>query len=170
MAASLSQKLAERIPEANGRYHRLVLVVGPARSGKTAALSALAASQGWPRINVNLQLAERLLELTQKQRAVRVAGVLDDLVRATTADVVLLDNLEMLFAVELTQDPLRLLQGLSRHRTVLASWPGSFDGSVLSYAEPGHREFKKYSNPDAVVVHAIETNQIDAIISRGDNA
>jgi hypothetical protein len=137
-------------------YHRLVLVVGPAGSGKTAAQVELGETNGWPRINVNLQLAERLLELTQKQRAVRVAGVLDEILKATAADVVLLDNVEMLFAVELAQDPLRLLQGLSRNRTVVVAWPGAFDGEVLTYAEPGHREFKKYSTVSAVVVRTNE--------------
>lgn len=154
MAAPLSIRLLDRLPDAAGLYHRLVLAVGPARSGKTEALTELATANGWPRINVNLRLAERLLDLTQKQRAVRMPGILDDVVRAEAADTVLLDNLEMLFAVELSQDPLRLLQGLSRNRTIVASWPGSFDGRTLTYAEPGHREFRKYPSPQAVVVSA----------------
>lgn len=152
MTPSLSARLSECIPNASDYYHRLVLAVGPARSGKTGALAELADSRGWPRINVNLQLAERLLDLTLKQRAVRVAMLLDDIVSSTGSEVVILDNIEMLFAVELSQDPLRLLQGLSRNRTVVASWPGSFDGQTLTYAEPGHREFKKYSTTQAVIV------------------
>ena len=105
---------------------------------------------------MNLELAERLLDLTHKQRAVRVAGLLDDIVKAVALDVVVLDNIEMLFAVELAQDTLRLLQGLSRNRTVVASWPGSFDGQALTYAEPGHPEFKKYAAPEAVIVRAAD--------------
>lgn len=38
MAPPLSYQVAERVSEASQLYHRLVLVVGPARSGKTAAL------------------------------------------------------------------------------------------------------------------------------------
>ena len=72
MMLPLSSRLDESIPSANGLYHRLILVVGPARSGKTVALTELADAKGWPRVNVNLQLAERLLDLTQKQRVVRV--------------------------------------------------------------------------------------------------
>ncbi len=161
MTLPLSSRLDESIPSASGLYHRLVLAVGPARTGKTGALAELANSKGWPRINVNLQLAERLLDLTQKQRAVRVAGLLDDIVKAAASDVVLLDNIEMLFAVELAQDPLRLLQGLSRNRTVVASWPGSFDGQALTYAEPGHREFKKYAAPQAVIVNTADAQPTD---------
>jgi hypothetical protein len=150
----LSARLLERIPDADSLYHRLVLAVGPPRSGKTEALTELAASKGWPRINVNLQLAERLLDLTQRQRAVRVAGLLDDIAKSAAADVVLLDNIEILFAIELSQDPLRLLQGISRNRTIVVAWSGAFDGHALTYAEPGHREFKKYTVIQAVVVNA----------------
>lgn len=169
MAASLSRRLLERIPDAKGLYHRLVLAVGPARTGKTAALTELSTAQGWPRINVNLQLAERLLDLTQKQRAIRVAGLLDDIVKAALSGVVLLDNIEMLFAVELAQDPLRLLQGLSRNRTVVVSWPGSFDGQAITYAEPGHREFKKYSAPQAVIVSTADTQPTDVATAKEEN-
>ena len=37
----------------------------------------------------------------------------------------LLDHLEILFDPALEQDPLRLLQGVSRDRTVVAAWPGT---------------------------------------------
>lgn len=154
MATPLWMRLLERIPDANALYHRLVLAVGPARSGKTEALTGLATAKAWPRINVNLQLAECLLDFTHKQRAIRLAGLLDDIVKSVAADVVLLDNIEMLFAVELAQDPLRLLQGLSRNRTVVVAWPGHFDGRALTYAEPGHREFRRYTTPQAVVINA----------------
>lgn len=169
MASQLSQSLLDRIPDAQGLYHRLVLAVGPARTGKTGALKDLSEVKGWPRINVNLQLAERLLDLTQKQRAIRVAGLLDDIVKGAASDVVLLDNIEMLFAVELAQDPLRLLQGLSRNRTIVASWPGAFDGRALTYAEPGHREFKKYAAPQAVIVSTADAQPSDMTTAQENN-
>jgi hypothetical protein len=168
MALSFSTRIAESVPIAAGQYFRLVLAVGPARSGKTQALIELAEARGWSRINANLQLSELLLDLNKKQRAVRIAGLLDDIVKAKPSDVVLLDNIEMLFAVELAQDPFRLLQGLSRNRTVVASWPGSFDGHVLTYAEPGHREFKKYVAPQAVIVVVADANPTDVSVAQED--
>ena len=113
-------------------------------------LTELSAHHNWPRVNVNLRLSERLLELTHRQRATRVANILDDMVRAAQSDVVLLDNIELLFAEELSQDPLRLLQSLSRNRAIIAAWPGSFDGACLTYAEPGHPEARRYQTPQAV--------------------
>ena len=152
VAGSLSLMIEEILPRTTDAYYRLILAVGPARSGKTAALAEITTRHNWPRLNVNLRISEKLLELTHRQRAVRVAGILDDIVREEESNVVLLDNIELLFAVELAQDPLRLLQSLSRNRTVVAAWPGSFDGKTLTYAEPGHPEARRYPTPQAVIV------------------
>lgn len=154
LAGSLYDRILRALDTASESYHRLVLAVGAAGSGKTEALIELAGENGWPRLNVNLELSEQLLELTQKQRAVRVAAILGDMVRARISDVVMLDNIEMLFAVDLAQDPLRLLQGLARNTTIVAAWPGHFDGNALTYAEPGHPEARRYLAPQAVVVMA----------------
>jgi hypothetical protein len=83
------------------------------------------------------------------------------MVRAEKSDVVLLDNIELLFAEELAQDPLRLLQALSRNRAVVAAWPGGFDGKYLTYAEPSHAEARRYQTPQAVIVKAGGADQPD---------
>lgn len=158
MAASLSSQIQDVLPKTQDTYYKLILAVGPARSGKTAALTGLAAKHKWPRVNVNLCLSEKLIELTHRQRAVRVAGILDETVRSKNSNVVLLDNIEMLFAAELAQDPLKLLQSLSRNRTIVAAWPGNFDGSALTYAETGHPEARRYPTPQAVIV---SVDQVD---------
>jgi hypothetical protein len=161
VAAPLSSQIEDVLPKTQDTYYKLVLAVGAARSGKTAAFAELTAKHNWPRLNVNLCLSEKLLELTHRQRAVRVAGILDDTVRDENSSVVLLDNIELLFATELAQDPLRLLQSLSRNRTIVAAWPGHFDGASLIYAEPGHPEARRYPTPQAVIVKAGETDQRD---------
>jgi hypothetical protein len=152
MAAALSQRIADQVPGAATAYHRLILVTGPPRTGKTTALRELHADHSWPVININLSLSERLLELTTRQRSLKVAGILGKLAKEVDADVVILDNTEVLFSLELKQDPLRLLQGLSRNRTVIAAWAGEHQGSKLTYAESGHPEYRPYSNPDAIIV------------------
>jgi hypothetical protein len=131
-------------------YHRLVLVVGPARSGKTRLLQAAATANGWPLVNLNQRVSELLLELTHRQRALRVPRLVGDVLGSTGADVVLVDNLELLFSPDLAQDPLRLLQGLSRNLTVVASWPGAMVGTQLTYAEPSHPEYRRYPELDTL--------------------
>ena len=156
-ADNVKSNIQIALNELDGSYYRLVLVVGPAGSGKTRTLVKLTETQRWPRLNVNRQLAERLLDLTPKQRTVQTASVLEDLVRETTAEGIVLDNLEILFAVDLALDPLRLLQQLSRHRVIVAAWPGGYDGQTLTYAEPGHPEARRYLHPDARIVPAVAT-------------
>jgi hypothetical protein len=161
VATLLSTRIQDVLPKTQETYYKLILAVGSARAGKTAALTELAAKHKWPRVNVNLRLSEKLLELTHRQRAVRAAGILDDILRDENSNVVLLDNIELLFAPELAQDPLKLLQSLSRNRTIVAAWPGNFDGAALTYAEPGHPEARRYPTPQAVIVSAGEADRPD---------
>ncbi len=152
MAPPLSRQIAERVAEAPLLYHKLVLVVGPAGSGKTAALCDLHDERAWPLLNVNLLLSQRLLELTARQRALRVVRIVDDIVAEIDADPIMLDNIEMLFHPDLQQDPLRLLQSLSRNRTIVATWRGALRRGALTYASPDHPEFRRFHDPQALVV------------------
>ena len=161
MVTSLSTQIQDVLPKTQDSYYKLILAVGPTRTGKTAAITEFAARHKWPRVNVNLCLSEKLLELTHRQRAVQVAGILDDTLRDENSKVVLLDNIELLFATELKLDPLRLLQSLSRNRTIIAAWTGNFDGAALTYAEPGHPEARRYQAPQALIVMAGEFDQPD---------
>lgn len=154
MASKLASRIAEEVARATPLYHRLVVVVGPPGSGKTSALRELHAERGWPLLNLNLALSERLLEYATRQRALKVSALAEDLVAATGAEVVQLDNLEMLFHPDLKLDPLRLLHTLSRHRTIVASWRGHRDGAALTYAAREHREYRRCDAADARLVEA----------------
>jgi Cdc6-like AAA superfamily ATPase len=143
--------LERAIEQAAGQYHRLVVLAGAPGSGKTAALQSVAQKLGCPLVNVNLELTKRMLELTRTQRSRQVERLLKDVI-AASGDVVLLDNLEVLFDPALEVEPLRLLQVASRNRTVVASWNGSYRDGTLNYAEPGHPEFVQLKQTDAVVI------------------
>jgi len=145
-------KLEQAIEQAASQYYRLVVLAGAPASGKTAALQSVAKKLGCPLVNVNLELSKRMLELTRTQRSRQVERLLKDVIAAATGDVVLLDNLEILFDTALEVEPLRLLQVSSRNRTIVASWNGSFRDGTLAYAEPGHPEFIQFKQTDAVVI------------------
>ena len=144
MTRPLVEEVIEKIGEAGSRYHRLVLVVGAAGTGKTAALMTIAGRIGAPLVNVNLELSRRMLDLAERQRPLRVRRLLDRTVAECKCDVVLLDNLEILFDTALRQHPLRLLQDLSRSKVVAAAWNGSLEGDHVRYAAPGHPEHRRY--------------------------
>jgi hypothetical protein len=151
MAEPIQDKIKRSLQAAEGLYHRLVLLVGDTGSGKTRVLREVAQDLGTKVINVNLALSAELLELTAKQRALRLPGILDQIVDKEQSPVVL-DNIEILFDKDLEQDPLRLLQGISRNRSVVASWNGTTVGSKLIYAETGHPEYRSYDLVDLTIV------------------
>ncbi len=156
MVRTLSRRIAEQVPAAAVLYHRLILVVGPPRTGKTTSLRELADERSWPLLNVNLSLSGRMLELTSRQRALRLPRLLGHAAKEHGSDVLILDNIEVLFSPELKQDPLRLLQGLARNRTVISAWAGVYEGDSLTYADPTHPEFRRYHKPGIVIVPTLD--------------
>src|SRR6202795_1316791 len=133
-------KLEQAIEQAAGQYYRLVILAGAPASGKTTALQSVAQKLGCQLLNVNLELSKRMLELTRTQRPRQVERLLKEVIAAAPGDVVLLDNLEVLFDTSLEVEPLRLLQVSSRNRAIVASWNGGFQAGTLTYAETAHPE------------------------------
>jgi len=154
MPELFTEKIIEEIEQAPELYHRLVLVVAPSGSGKTLALREVQQSLGAPLVNVNLEVSRRMLDLTARQRALQGSSLLEDILREVESEVVLLDNMEILFEVSLKQDPLRLLRGLSRNRTIVATWNGEIKDNFLIYASPEHPEYHRYPRTEIIVVEA----------------
>ena len=152
MAEPLADQIVRQAEQASELYFRLILVVGPAGTGKTEALRDVRTRMAAPLVNVNLELSRRMLGMTERQRALQVARLLEEITGEAGGDVVLLDNVEILFDVSLKQDPLRLLQGISRNRTVVAAWNGTLESDHLTYAMPGHLEHRRYAVRDFLVV------------------
>jgi ABC-type uncharacterized transport system ATPase component len=151
MAEPLADKIMRKVKQLDELYHRLMLVVAPSGAGKTTALQDVRDHTGAPLINVNLELSRLMLDLTQRQRALQLPRLLREIVDKDADKMTLLDNTELLFDVDLKQDPLRLLQGLSRNKTVVASWNGAIIDGFLTYAEPFHPEFRRYPVHDFLV-------------------
>ena len=145
-------QIRERLSGVAEIYNRLVLLVGHSGSGRTALIRELADAEGVPVLNVGLEISQRLLELTERQRVLQLPQLLEEAVEAFPSKLTLLDNTEVLFNTALKQDPLRLLQGLSRDRTIVASWLGEIDGHHLTYAVPEHPEFRQYPSADLLIV------------------
>jgi len=152
MAEPLADSVMKRVSQVAELYHRLVMLVGPAGAGKTVALQDVQARTSAPLININLELSRRMLGLTERQRALQLPRLLAEVVATAPGEVILLDNIEVLFDVSLKQDPLRLLQGLSWNKTILAAWSGSIDGEHMLYATPDHPEYRRYPARDLLVV------------------
>lgn len=152
MAEPFADQLIEKIGQAAFLYHRLVLLVTPPGGGKTSGLQDVHKRTQAPLINVNLELSRLMLDLTERNRVLQLPGLLSNILDSFPGDVALLDNVELLFDVSLKQEPLRLFQGLSRNRTVVAAFSGSIEGEHIVYAAPDHPEYKRYPIKDFLVV------------------
>ena len=111
MAEQIENKLIRSLKAAEDLYYRLVLVIGKSGSGKTSVVKNVAKRNNAEIININLRLSKELLELNEKQRRLKLSEILLGVVK-NNGDKVFLDNIEILFDVELKQDPLRLLQNM----------------------------------------------------------
>jgi hypothetical protein len=152
MSQVVIHQLREAAAAAASRYSRLVLLVGPAGSGKTPILQQLAGQQHWPLISLSAALARALQDVAPDRRPHEVLPLLRDLLPQGT---VLLDNTELLFSPQLAQQALPLLRMLARDRTLIVSWNGTLDAAGrLCYAVPGHAEYRTYDTPDALIVPA----------------
>ena len=161
MVGIIQDKIKQSIKASDVLYHRLALLVGETGSGKTGVLQDVASELGTSVVNLNLVLSSELLELTARQRVLRLPEILGQIADKASSPLIL-DNIEILFDRDLKQDPLRLLQGVSRNRTVVASWSGKYIAGRLLYAETGHPEYRSYDLIDALIVGMDGTITVDS--------
>ena len=155
MVKPLADQIMGKISGVAKLYYRLILVIAPAAAGKTTSLRDVRDRTGAPLVNVNLELSRRMLELTERQRSLQVLGHLREIVANCSGEMILLDNIEVIFDVTLKQDPLRLLQGLSRNKTIVAAWNGTIVDNSLIYGVPTHPEYRRYPIQDFLVASEV---------------
>ncbi len=153
MLSNQESELIRAAEIAEGLYNRLVLVVGPAGTGKTNRLKAL----NQPVQNVNLAMSALMLDLPLRRRPLDAPRLLSDLIDSAPASPVVLDNLELLFDTSLQLDPLACLKLASRNRTIVASFPGVFEDGHLIYAESQHPEYRRFPADDLLIVNLSPT-------------
>ena len=148
----ITNDILYRLNRISQLYYHLILVAGPVGSGKTTVLRYVSKQIDSPIINLSLELSGRMLDLTYTQRSLKLRQLLDDIIDDSISEIIILDNLEILFDVSLKQDPLRILQSLSRNKTMIAGWNGIIQDKILFYAKPGHPEHRKYQVQDFIAI------------------
>jgi hypothetical protein len=149
-AAPVIEKLEHLVDDLRALQSKLVLLIGPPQSGKTVLLHALAKRRGLAPLNVGSELGRRLAAIPRKQRHLQTNAILRDLTdQHASGDLLLLDNIEILFDRSLQLDPLDLLKRHAHARRVVAVWPGELQGDTrtgrLTYADMGHPEHRDYA-------------------------
>ncbi len=144
------EKLDRMVDEVGALHSKLVLLIGAPQTGKTLLLHALARRRGLAPLNVGMELGHRLAAIRQRQRHLQTTTILRELAdQHARGDLLLLDNIELLFDRSLQLDPLDLLKRHAHAKRVVAVWPGELQGDArtgrLTYAEMGHPEHQDYS-------------------------
>lgn len=148
-------RLKQLIDEVGPLHSKLILLIGPPGCGKTALLTMLAEQTDSSVINLGLELGSRLSKLPNKQRQLQAGSLLREVVQErASSDLLLIDNIELLFDAALEINPLDLLRRQAHARPVVAAWPGDYRGEGkrprLSYAQIGHPEHRDYALDGAV--------------------
>lgn len=143
--------LRSAIESIETQYHRLIILVNCEGASKQDVLGMLKSNPGETPLNLNLELSSRLLEFSIKQRPLKVAEIMTEIVEPLSSPV-LLDKLDILFEPSLQTDPLVLLKSLSRNKTIIAFWSGSLKDHKLYHAEPGYPEYRSYHVQDFVAI------------------
>ena len=146
-------KLERLIGEIGDLNSKLILLVGPSRSGKTQLLRQLSAKLNIEPLNVGLELGRRLAATPNNKRGFSAGELLREIPdKERPEDLLLLDNLELLFEPSLQINPLDLVRRLAHSKRVVAVWPGELRGDRLVYADMSHPEHRDYSRDGVVVL------------------
>lgn len=139
------EKLDDLVEDISGLNSKLILLIGPPRSGKSALLGQLAERRQARVFSVGAALGRELLTVPGTRRHVLAADLLKELADGfVSRGLLLLDNIELLFDRTLQLSPLDLLKRHAHARRVVAVWPGELQEGRLSYATTGHPEHQDY--------------------------
>ncbi len=161
MSGVIAEKVFQAVNTVESLYYKLVLIAGKPRSGKTTIINEAAAAFEAGVVNTSLELARSLLDLTPKQRVLRLPELFENLVGRSDKPV-FLDNIELIFDKNLKQDPLRLLQQVAHAQIMVVTWPGEIRAGRLIYAEANHHEYRSYEMADLVVVQLESGNDTNS--------
>ena len=139
------EELEKLVEELAALQSKLILLVGIPRSGRSAHLKDLGKKRGVAPLKIGQALGSRLATIPQRQRHMEANSILRELAdQHASGDVLLLDNIELLFDPSLQLDPLDLLKRHAHVRRVVAVWPGELRDGRLTYAITGHPEHQDY--------------------------
>lgn len=154
----ITLQLAHLVDEIGSLQSKLVLLIGAPHAGKTELLRSLGSNKGAAPLNLGALLGARLASISQRQRHLQTISLIRELAdKYASGDLLLVDNIEILFDKSLQLDPLELLKRHAHSRRVVAVWPGQLQGDVrtgrLTYADMGHPEHQDYSLAGLIPFH-----------------
>jgi len=140
------------------KYYKLILIVGQKDGQISGLLKKLSLESGYDYVNLNLKLSEKLIGIPFDERCFYVEEYVNDIVESNHSNLLILDNIGILFEKHLKIDPLLLLENLSRNRPIIAHWNGKVENGHLIYAISKHPDFMKYKidEHDYIVIETLK--------------
>lgn len=136
---SVWQQLANQL---SPRHNKLAIILG------NEAAEAMA-DEGCVSLNLNVQLAQALLNIPVAKRPRKVKDILGGMLTDLASPYVCLIGLEVLFEPSLQIQIVDLLKQLAHDHVIVVAWPGDYvkaeKGGKLSYSELGHIENQAYT-------------------------
>lgn len=139
----------------------LLILAGLPETGKSFALTQLAATRSQPPISLGETLAASLVSVSPPLRGLRALSLVDALL-PHGAQPTFIDDIELLFLPSLSLRPLAMLRDLARRSPVIATWPLPSERALhdlqhrrlLTYATAGHPE---HTTEDVTNLHVFTT-------------
>lgn len=95
-------------------------------------------------LNLGAGLSKELIHVSPVQRGYAAQDLFERMIREGESETILCYGIDLLFEPSLHIDPLMIFRRASRIKRVIVFWPGSFQESVLVYAETGHHHYRTW--------------------------
>ncbi|MBY6083623.1 BREX-3 system P-loop-containing protein BrxF [Ruegeria arenilitoris] len=139
-------RLERLVEDVSTAHSKLVLLIGEPGTGKSRLLGSLAERRTTSVLNAGAALGRELLTIPRSRRHLHAAEIFRNLAHGIGSDELLLvDNIEILFDRTLKLNPLDLLKRQAQSYRTVAAWPGKLRQNRLTYAETGHPEHQDYA-------------------------
>ena len=148
---NFSEKMIELqndLARARGEHFKLVWLVGGSSSERTDLSRALSEAEDGVFVALGKKLSGALLEVPIPLRTAAVEECFTECLATSRGQVTCIDNLEILFESSLKINPVSLIKGKSRHRLIVASWPGTHEHGHLVFAPSDHPAHTKIAEGD----------------------
>lgn len=129
--------------EAQYYSHRLILVTIPVDLHSKIEAETEVLNCPIRLINLSKELARNLVSLSIRERVRQLEAQVDKIANDCGSSV-WLTKLNVLFEPALDNDPMRLLKGIAKSKTVVAIWPGEITETSVVYSKPGKPDYKTY--------------------------
>jgi hypothetical protein len=133
---------------------KLLFIIGGPGSGKSKLIRELTYQDGWKIVEAKELFDDEFLEVPRADRPEKAISLISAAIHRLNARVVMIDNVEFLFAPILNLDPIAMLRKLSTECPLIVSWRGHVEGDILYFEHNGDPKYAKFKieDPNHVIV------------------